>query len=134
MIYVALVVLRSFLAVVCVETSIRYSVWWRKVRREDPRTVLSTLLLGIAAAQGGIALQHVVALFNDYQPPPLPWATIAADVLMMVGTLYHLFPAWRISHGYNDRRIATALFVRALIAAALAIVVFALDAWGMARA
>lgn len=126
-----MLVLRAFLMVICVETSIRYSLWWRKVRREDP-SVMSLLLIGIAIAQGGIALRHADVFFY-YQPVPMIGVIVIADALMVIGTLYHLFPAWRISHGYDSRRTAIALFVRGVLAAALSVSVFMLDFWIMRR-
>lgn len=128
MIYVFLG-LRALLIVICIECSAHYALWWRKVGREesDPQNLLLLpLLIGIAIAQAGIALRHVDILYYEVAPDMIG-TVLLSDILMMVGTAFHLFPAWRISRGLTGRQIRTAVCIRILIAAALAGVVILYD-------
>lgn len=111
--------MRVLLFLVCTETAVRYAFWWRKIRREPEPGILLPLMLGIGVAQAGIAIRHV-DMFYYANPTPMLWIVLLADAFMLIGTLLHLTPAWRISHGYSDRRIKWGIAIRVVVAAVLA--------------
>ena len=84
--------MRVLLIIVCLETSARYCIWWTKVRASPNSEVLAPLLVGIAVLQAGIAVRHIV-IFYYYLQEPFLRIVLAADILMLIGTILHLVPA-----------------------------------------
>lgn len=141
--------LRVALIVVCVETSIRYALWWHKVGPRWPRAgfevpqfcrilikgdaengILPPLMLGIAAAQAGIAMRHMDVFYyaaTGEMPSFWLFAVLFSDVLMLIGTVLHLLPAWELAPGAIDRTLGSALIIRVAIIAVLCLAVLVIE-------
>ena len=115
--------MRVLLIIVCLETSARYWIWWTKVRASPNSGVLAPLLVGIAVFQAGIAMRHI-DIFYYYLQEPFLGIVLAADILMLIGTILHLVPCWKISHSFSERRIAIEIALRGVTAVALASLIF----------
>jgi hypothetical protein len=115
---ITLLLMRAILIIVCLETSARYWMWWSKVKTElGP--VLPPLLLGIAVAQAGIAVRHMDVFYYNVPEHFFP-PVLVADSLMLLGTVLHLIPCWRISHSFSERRIAVEIVLRGIMAVTMA--------------
>ena len=115
--------MRVLLIIVCLETSARYCIWWTKVRTSPNSGVLPPLLVGIAVFQAGIAVRHI-DIFYYYLQEPFLGIVLAADILMLIGTILHLVPCWKISHSFSERRMAIEIALRGITAVALASLIF----------
>ena len=119
---ITLLLLRALLIIVCVETSARYWMWWSKAKKDLSSGVLAPLLLGIAIAQAGIALRNF-NIFYYKVPEEFFLVVLGADSLMLLGTLLHLIPCWRISHSFSERRIAVEVVLRGVMASTVSFLI-----------
>ena len=119
---ISLLLLRALLIIVCVETSARYWMWWSKAKKDLSSGVLAPLLLGIAIAQAGIALRNFNILYYKV-PEEFFLVVIGADSLMLLGTLLHLIPCWKISHSFSERRIAVEVVLRGVMASTVSFLI-----------
>jgi hypothetical protein len=117
---ILVLVLRLLLIGVCCETSIRYALWWRKVRTDAAAGLLPVLMLGIALVQAGTFIRHFNFFHNNIENLPVVDLVILPDAMILAGTIVHLVPCWRISHSFSDQRIAVEIIVRGLIASLIA--------------
>ena len=51
-------------------------------------------------------------------------AVLAADILMLIGTILHLVPCWKISLSFSERRMAIEIALRGVTAVVLASLIF----------
>ena len=119
---ITLLLLRALLIIVCVETSARYWMWWSKAKKDLSSGVLTPLLLGIAIAQAGMALRNFNILYYKV-PEEFFLVVLGADSLMLLGTLLHLIPCWRISHSFSERRIAVEVVLRGVMASTVSFLI-----------
>jgi hypothetical protein len=120
---IVMLLMRVLLITICLETSARYWIWWMKVRARNDVGILPPLLIGVAVAQAGIAVRQT-GVFYPYVHEPLLGIVLLADILMLIGTILHLVPCWRISHSFSERRMAIEIALRGIMAVALASLIF----------
>jgi hypothetical protein len=97
-------------------------MWWSKAKKDLSSGVLAPLLLGIAIAQAGIALRNFNILYYKV-PEEFFLVVLGADSLMLLGTLLHLIPCWRISHSFSERRIAIEVVLRGVMASTVSFLI-----------
>jgi len=68
-------------------------------------------------------VRHIV-IFYYYLQEPFLRIVLAADILMLIGTILHLVPCCKISHSFSERRMAIEIALRGVTAVALASVIF----------
>lgn len=100
------------------ETSIRYFIWWNKVKR-DPDTLLANLMLGIAIVHAVLSMMMGTSAlklfgFGHSKPEPALYGFYIAGLI--AGTFFHLIPCWRISCGIRTPWIIGNLLIRLGIA------------------
>lgn len=120
---------RVMLLLLCSETAWRYARWWRHVYRDPDTQFLRDLLIGIAVAQSGFLLFTIYALCFSHVPRDDQNRLdllLVGDSLLVVGTILHLRPAWRMSNKLISL-VPIGILSRAVVAALIAAILIMRD-------
>ena len=111
-----LLVVRVALAMMSAEAGLRFAVWWWRIKNGG--NPLRATLAGVSLVQSALAIFAVMAIVAN-PARPITWLVATGDVLLFVGTVFHLIPCWKISNGWGNRRIAIEVICRVVLAVCL---------------
>ena len=116
--------LRVLVAILGLETSVLYARWYRITRLGEDVQIMRDLLLGITLVQSALLLFSCYGLIVGRVPrsPELLALYLVGDVMLTIGTMLHLRPAWRIHYRRKPSvilRFMARFFVATTIAALL---------------